>query len=220
MKKKSIKSRVLIVDDHPVVRQGMTFMINQQPDMEVVFQAENAGEALNFVQREYPDLVLLDISLKKGSGLDLIADLRKARPQLPVLVLSMHDEHLYAPRAMHKGANGYIMKEAPAEAVLEAMRQVLRGGLYLSSEVKDRIIADAVQRPQGVLDDPVKTLTDRELEVMRLLGSAYSTEKIADRLGISTKTVEVHRMHIKGKLGTSTMAELVRYAVQWVAENR
>ena len=209
----------MIVDDHPVVRQGIAFMINQTPDIEVCQQAENPGEAIDIVRRENLDLVLLDLSLKKGSGLDLIADLRKWRPHIPVLVLSMHDERLYAQRSLVNGANGYVMKEAPAETVVAAIRHVLRGGTYISDRVKEEIVANAVARPEGRLTDPIRMLTNRELEVLRLIGLAYSTDKIAETLGISVKTVEVHRIHIKTKLGTQSMAELVRYAVQWVEAN-
>jgi len=213
------KACILIVDDHPVVRQGIAFMIDQTPDIQVAYQAENPGEAIDIVRRHAVDLVLLDLSLKKGSGLDLIADLRKWRPNIPVLVLSMHDERMYAQRSLMNGANGYIMKEAPADMVVEAIRHVLRGGTYVSDRIKEEIIASAVSRPEGRLTDPVRTLTNRELEVLRLIGMAYSTERIAETLGISVKTVEVHRIHIKTKLNTQSLAELVRYAVQWVEAN-
>jgi DNA-binding NarL/FixJ family response regulator len=213
------KARVLIVDDHPVVRQGIAYMINQSPDIEAAFQAETPGEALDIVRQKHVDIILLDITLKKGSGLDLIADFRKWRPNIPVLVLSMHDEHLYARRALLNGANGYIMKESPAAEVLNAIRCVLGGGTYLSELIKAEIVASAVTKPEGQPADPVKSLTNRELEIFRLIGLAYSTEKIAETLGISAKTVEVHRLHIKAKLGTQTISELVRYAVQWVEKN-
>lgn len=212
-------ARIMIVDDHPVVRQGIAFMINQLKDMEVVFQAEDAGGALAILERETPDLVLLDISLRKGSGLDLITALRKRVPELRILVMSMHDERLYAPRALQCGANGYVMKEVPAETVIEAVRHVLEGGTYLCPSLKSKIVADAVNRPQRGSVDPMDSLTNRELEIVRLIGAAYSTEKIARFLGISAKTVEAHRLHIKEKLGTATMTELVRYAVQWVEAN-
>lgn len=213
------RARIMIVDDHPVVRHGMTYMINQLPDMEMVFQAENAGEAIDGVKNQAVDLAMLDITLKKGSGLDLVSDLLKLKPTLKVLVMSMHDEHQYAHRALQNGAHGYVMKDMPSEEIIGAIRHVLRGGTYLSESAKNELVAQAITRPDGKLVDPVRLLTNREVEILRLIGSACTTDEMAQTLGISIKTVEVHRMHIKAKLGTKTVAELVRFAVHWVDAN-
>lgn len=207
--------KVLIVDDHPIVRQGISQLINQEPDFDTCRQAGNAQETLDLLENSIPDVVLVDISLDGISGLELIKILKSRYPALPVLVLSMHDESLYAERALRAGAKGYVMKQEATEKVLIAIRQVLRGELYLSDRMQGKILQRILNGDAGGLS-PIDLLSDRELEVFRLIGHGFATGDIARELARSVKTVETHRAHLKDKLGLKNAAELTRFAVQWV----
>lgn len=210
------RRRLLVVDDHPFMRAGLAQLIDRQPDLQVCGEAGNPAEALQLVPKLRPDLVLSDITMPGRSGAEFIKDLHALHPGLPVLVVSMHDETIYAERMLRAGARGYIMKEAGGEALLGAIRQVLRGEVYLSPKLSARILENlSGTKPRGS-NSPITKLTDREFEVFQLIGQGKSTHDIAAQLGLSTKTVDVHRANIKGKLGITDGTALVRHAVRWV----
>lgn len=210
------RKRILIVDDHPFMRAGLAQLIDRQPDMRVCREAGHPAEALQALAREVPDLVLTDITMPGRSGAEFIKDLLALHPGLPVLVISMHDEAIYAERMLRAGARGYIMKEAGGEALLAALRQVLSGQVYLSGKLSARLLETLTGgQPRGSTS-PIAKLTDREFEVFRLIGQGKSTHDIAAQLHLSTKTVDVHRANIKGKLGITDGTALVRHAVRWV----
>jgi DNA-binding NarL/FixJ family response regulator len=210
------RRKLLIVDDHPMMREGLAQLIRHEPDLVVCGEAGTANEALQLVARLKPNLALVDISLPDKSGLDLIKDLQNLHSGLPVLVISMHDESLHAERVLRAGARGYIMKQEGGEKIMEAIRQVLAGRIYVSPKMSARILeVFSGQRPRAG-HSPIEQLTDREFEVFRLIGQGIGTREIARRLSLSVKTVEVHRAKIKSKLGLKSATELVRHAVRWV----
>jgi len=208
----SERVRVLVVDDHPLLRVGLVEMIQQEPDMEVCGQAGGADEAVRLIEEHGPDLMTLDISLPGKSGLELLKDLRHRYPELHVLVVSMHDESLYAERALRAGARGFITKEEAVDRVVEAIRVVQKGELYVSKGISNRLVEKLVVGGGG---SPLERLSDRELEVFRLLGQGRGTRQIAEQLHLSIKTIETHRANIKQKLNLKSATELVRHAVQW-----
>ncbi len=219
MKKKaapSARRRILLVDDHPFMRAGLGQLIDCQPDLVVGGEAGNPAEALQALARQRPDLILTDLTMPGRSGLEFIKDLRAAHPEVPILVVSMHDEAVYAERALRAGARGYIMKEAGGENLLGAIRQVLRGEVYVSHKMSARILeAVSSRRPRGS-SSPIEQLTDREFEVFQLIGQGKGTREIAAELHLSPKTVDVHRSHLKEKLGLADSTALIRHAVRWV----
>jgi len=206
---------VLIVDDHPIVRQGITLMIEQEPDLEVCGEAEEARAALALIQSARPAVVLLDISLPGPDGFELLKAIRGADPSLPVLVLSMHDESTYAERALRAGANGYIMKQEATENVLVALRRVLRGEMYVSERVSSMMLRQIATGSAHAAEAPIARLSDRELEVFRLIGEGHGTRRIAEELFLSIKTVESYQAHIKEKLGLQSSRDLVQRAIEW-----
>lgn len=211
------KRKVFVIDDHPIVRQGLIQLINREPDLYVCGEAEDTYEALKAIAMGKPDIAIVDISLKGTDGIELIKNLKTRIAGLPVLVLSIHDEALYAPRALRAGARGYIMKQEATENVLVALRRVLGGGVYLSDRMANKMLVRFVggERPaQGFLID---RLSDRELEVFRLIGQGHGTRRIAEQLHLSIKTVESYREHIKEKMMLRGANELVQHAVQWLA---
>ncbi|MBI5689323.1 MAG: response regulator transcription factor [Verrucomicrobia bacterium] len=210
------RRRILLVDDHPFMRAGLRQLIDRQPDMAVWAEAGNPAEAFRHLAGEQPDLVLTDLTMPGRSGLEFIKDLRAAHPDVAVLVISMHDEGVYAERVLRAGARGYIMKEAGGENLLAAIRQVLRGEVSVSQRMSARIL-DALSsgRPRGS-HSPIERLTDREFEVFQLIGQGKSTRDIAVQLHLSPKTVDVHRSHLKEKLGLRDTTALIRHAVRWV----
>lgn len=216
-KKAVKKKRILIVDDHPMMREGLAHSLNQEPDLTVCGAARTVDEALAGLAAQQPDLVLTDITLPGKSGLELIKDLKAMHPALPVLVVSMHDEALYAERALRAGARGYITKEAAGEKLLHAIRQVLAGQIYVSEKAAAHIVAVFAGQPATGGRAAVGLLSDREFEVFQLLGQGLATEQIAKRLHLSPKTVETHRVHIKKRLGLATAPELTAYAARWAA---
>lgn len=212
----SDQKRILIVDDHPVVREGLVQQINREPDLTVCAEASTAPQALDAAQRVKPDLILADINLPGRNGLELIRELHVLSPQLPVLVLSMHDESVFAERVLRAGGRGYVSKQLGAEKLAEAIRRVLRGEIYVSETVSTRLLDGLAGEQPGRVPSPVEKLTDKELEVFTLIGQAKETKEIARRLNMSTKTVEAHRGAIKKKLKLKTGPELTRHAVLWV----
>lgn len=203
--------RILIVDDHPLVRAGFKALIGNEPDLQVCGEAASFGEAMQLVEEASPNLVIVDLSLASGSGLELIKRLRARYPAIRQLVCSMHDESLFAERVLKAGANGYINKQEVTDHVVEAIRLVMDGGTYLSTHLTQRMLQSMTGgRPSSVVD-----LTDRELEVFSLIGQGIGTSQIAEQLHLSVKTVETHREKIKKKLNLASASELARYAVQW-----
>jgi DNA-binding NarL/FixJ family response regulator len=213
------KSRVFIVDDHPILRQGLALLINREPDLAVCGDAEEAGAALQRIEEMKPDLIIVDISLNGPDGLELLKILRGRDPGMPVLILSMLDEMLYAERALRAGASGYIMKQEATERVLVAIRRILGGEIYLSDRMANQMLHRFVGGTQVAEHSPIAELTDRELEVFRLIGAGHGTRQIAEELHISVKTVESYQAHIKDKLSLKNARELVQRAIQWTVDN-
>ncbi len=211
------KRRVLLVDDHPIVRHGLGLLIDQEADLMVCGETSSAVETLDNFETMEPDIAVVDISLQGSSGLELTKALKEIRPSLPILVLSMHDESLYAERALRSGARGYVMKQESAETVLKAIRKVLDGGVYLSERLSSQILREFVDGTDAQVEKfGIETLSDRELEVFELIGRGHSTRDVASRLGLSVKTIETHRAHVKQKLKIDTATELVHRAFHWV----
>jgi DNA-binding NarL/FixJ family response regulator len=210
------KHRVFLVEDHPVTREGLAQLLNQQADLEVCGQAGSAREALDAVEASAPDLVLVDISLAETSGIELIKDLTTRHKELRILVLSTHDETLYAERSLRAGARGFVMKHEPTAQVMAAIRLVLGGGIYLSQRMRGRLLHKLARRPAAETGSDLDQLSDRELEVFQLIGRGHSTAQIAAGLNVSVSTVETHRAHIKQKLRLENASELVQRAVEWV----
>ena len=210
----SIKRRIFVVDDHPIVRQGLAQLINNEADLIVCGQGEDAYQALRAIKEARPDLALVDVSLKDSDGIELLKELRAAVPDLPVLILSMHDESLYAERALRAGARGYIMKQEAPQTLLSAIRKVLEGEVYVSDNMGATLLHRLVGGKQSSHELPMDRLTDRELEIFRMIGAGHSVKKIAEKLFVSAKTVEAHREHIKEKLGLKSSAELLRFAIR------
>ncbi len=211
--------RVLIVDDHPIVREGLAAVINRETDLEVCGQAGGLAQAMRLYQQERPDLVVADVSLEDGNGLELVKELVAQEPGIKVLVQSMHEESLYAERSLRAGARGYINKEEALAQIVNAIRQVLRGRVYLSSRMTDRLLHRSVRgfEPER---SPIESLSDRELEVFEQIGRGMTTRRIAQNLYLSPKTIETYRENIKTKLNLKNATELTQHAVQWVLENR
>jgi DNA-binding NarL/FixJ family response regulator len=210
------KRTVLIVDDHPIVRQGLAQLINQEKDLEVCGQAGDAHEALLAIRQLDPDMVIVDLGLGDTSGIDLIKDLKVQYPDLPVLTLSMYDESVYGERALRAGAKGYVMKQEATEKVVTAIRRVLAGEVYVSSGMAAKMVSKFVGGGTRTAGSPADSLSDRELEVFRMIGEGFSTREMAEKLHLSVKTVETYRAHIKDKLGLQDTNELLRSAIRWV----
>jgi len=210
------KARVLLVDDHPVVRQGLAQLINQESDLEICAEAENAPKAFEAIARTNPHVAVVDITLGDCDGIELIKNIKATHPELPLLVLSMHDESLYCERALRAGAKGYIMKQEATTNVLTAIRRVLKGELFLSDKMKQKMIHQLVSGKPKSSESPVERLSDRELEVFRLIGRGSGTRQAAEKLHLSVKTIETHRSHIMEKLGLRSPTELAQCAFQWV----
>ena len=211
--------RIVIVDDHPIVREGLAARINRQPDLQVCGEAEDVPTAIEIIKSTRPDLVIVDMSLKAGHGLDLIKKIKSRAEDVKMLVSSMYDESLYAERALRAGAQGYINKQEMSEKIIDAIRHVLEGKIYLSQAMTERLLQRAVGAAPELKQSPIETLSDRELEIFKMIGKGMTTRTIANELHLSVKTVETHRENIKGKLNIPNSAELSREAVQWVMEN-
>lgn len=209
------KHRILLVDDHAIVREGFTEVINGQPDLQVCGEADSAPAAMKAVEQLEPDLVVVDLSLQGGSGLDLIKNLKVLHPILPILVLSMHDESLYAERALRAGALGYVMKRQDSATLLHAIHDVLNGQVFLTPFMRERMLRKVVGAHTLPDGSGIEELSDREVEVFQMLGEGLSARQIAKKLNLSVSTVETHRAHIKQKLHVRTTGELIRAAVEW-----
>ncbi len=214
--KQDAETRILLVDDHPIVRQGLAQLINQEQGLEVCGEAENAKQALIAIPELRPDIAIIDVFLKDSNGIDLVKKIQVRYPDLPVLVLSMHDEALYAERAIRAGAKGYIMKQEATEKVLRAIRCVLNGDIYLSEDMASRMLRKLLSA-QSECDGPaLERLSDRELEVFQLIGQGHGTREIAEMRHLSGKTIEPYREHIKDKLSLRSGRELAQHAIHWV----
>jgi len=209
------KKTVFVVDDHPIVRQGLALLINRESDLVVCGEAEEMQSALSAIQTLRPNILIVDISLNGPDGLELLKNIRLTSPRLPVLILSMHDESIYAERALRAGANGYIMKQEATEKVLVALRRILSGEIYVSDRIANSMLRHYVRGANASEQSSVSDLTDRELEVFRLIGEGQGTRQIAEALHLSVKTVESYQAHIKEKLSLRSARELVQHAVEW-----
>ena len=216
MKKSDSKATVLIVDDHPIVRQGLAQLLNSEPDFIVCGEAESARKAMAAIADLKPDVAIIDITLQGTNGIELIKNIVAQWPELPILVLSMHDESLYAERALRAGSKGYVMKQEATEKLTGALRRILNGQIYVSEKLADKMMRKAIDGKAMQDSSPVSVLSDRELEVLQLIGQGHGTRQIAEDLNLSVKTIESHRAHIKEKLNLKTAPEMVRFAVQWV----
>lgn len=207
---------VLIVDDHPLVRQGLAMLINKSSDLRVIGQAADTQGALALMAEKEPEVAVIDLSLAGGSGLDLLKEVGRRHPSVLTLVLTMHDELFYAERALRAGSRGYVMKGEETDEVLEAIRQVLKGEIYVSEHLRSTLVQRASEPGPNAPTSAVESLSDRELEVFELVGRGQPTREIAKQLSVSVKTVETHRHRIKEKLGLRSGTEMVRYAIRWV----
>ncbi len=216
---KDIK-RILIVDDHPLICRGLTQMINNEKDLEVCGEANDINSAMQQVADLGPDAVMVDLSLKSSSGIDLIKAIKARYPDLPALVYSMHDESVFAERVLRAGAKGYVMKDQPPEVLLKALRKVLTGNIYFSDAMTTKLLDRLTAAGNEALRNPVAGLTDRELEIFSLMGQELTARQIAARLNISIKTVEAHRDHIKSKMGVQNSSDLSRHAKEWLQGNK
>jgi DNA-binding NarL/FixJ family response regulator len=210
------KAKVLVVDDHPIVRKGLTQLLNQEADLAVCAEAEDAPGALAAIEDAKPDVALIDIALPETDGIELIKRIKENYPGLPVLALSMHPESLYAARVLRAGGQGYIMKQEAPEKVVLALRKVLHGEIYLSDAMTTRLLRTMARAPASAQASALDALSDRELQVFRLIGQGHATRRVAEMLHISVKTIESYRENIKEKLGLKDGAELVHHAIQWV----
>jgi DNA-binding NarL/FixJ family response regulator len=208
------RSKVLIVDDHPLIRERVSELINQEPDLVVCGEAEDGPQALRAAAEGQPDLAIVDITLKDGYGIELIRQFKDLYPELPVLVLSMHDETLYGERALRAGAKGYLTKQQATTKVLDAVRRILRGDIYVSDALAAGLLHKVTRGKGEAGADILQSLTDRELEVFQLLGEGLTVREVAGRLEVSGKTVEAHREHIKHKMNFKTSSQLLRFAIE------
>jgi DNA-binding NarL/FixJ family response regulator len=216
--KKPAKARIYVVDDHPVVRSGLADIINQELDMLVAGEAESAEDALRDIPRVGPHLVIVDLTLKEASGLELIKALKIRHPGMLVLVLSMHDESVFAERALRAGARGYLMKNSMMGEIQGAIRQVLDGKVYLSAAMTQRMMEVVSKGKSAGADSPLGRLSDRELEVFEMIGRGLGTTEIARKLHLSVKTIDTHRASIRDKLGLKDAKQIVHHAVQWIQD--
>lgn len=217
----STKKRILIVDDHPAFRYGLTFLLESASDLDVCAQAGSVGEAASTVEANQFDLVISDLTLPDGNGLELVKNIKAMRPELPILVVSMHDELVYAERVLRAGARGYLMKE-DSDFLLSAIRQIFDGGVYVSQPVTEHFLNSMAGNKGGPepFSFPLTRLTDRELEIFEALGQAKGADQIATQFNISVRTVDAHRTHIRTKLGLTDSNELLRYAIRWVESGK
>lgn len=208
---------VLIVDDHPVVREGIRSLLERDGEFAVIAEASDRTEALAAIDAAVPDVALVDVALRGADGLDLTRTLQSRHPRLPILIVSMHDEALYAERALHAGARGYLMKDAMADTIVHAVRKVLQGEIFVSERITQRLLRAATRSGAQQPQSPVDSLSDRELEVLRHVGEGMGTRAIARAMHLSVKTIETHRAHLKEKLALADANELLRYAANWLA---
>ena len=213
------KRKILIVDDHPILRKGLSMLINQEPDLVVDGEAEDARKALEAIETIRPDMVIVDISLPGIDGVELLKSIKLRYGDLPTLVVSMHDESLFAERALRAGARGYVMKQEALDNVLVAIRRVLAGEIFVSNKIATKMLERMVDSDSKTVTSPIDLLSDRELTVFRLIGQGQTTRQIAEKLHLSVKTVESYRSHIKDKLKLGGGTDLLKCAIQWVQGN-
>jgi len=209
------KTKIYLIDDHPIMVQGLKELINNQKDLKVIGSSDDWHVALEQVKKQQPDLIMLDVTLKDANGIEVLKNLKIHVPNIKILMLSMHDENLYAMRSLKAGAQGYIMKQEAVEKVLGAIRQVIAGEVYLSESMSKRTMFQLLGRGGSRTGSPLEDLSDRELEVFTLIGQGCTTRQIAEKLHLSIKTVETHRAHIKEKLNLKNSTELVQHAIHW-----
>jgi DNA-binding NarL/FixJ family response regulator len=215
-----MKKRIVIIDDHPIVRQGFTQLINQEDDLIVVGEAEDAAGAFDLIERIKPDLALIDLSLKNSNGIELIKDISRIYPDFLMLVISLHEESVYAERSLRAGAKGFIMKAEATENVMTAIRAVLQGDIYLSDSMRNRLLHSITAGGNLRRDKKIEEyLSDRELQVLQAVGRGESTKAIAEDLNLSIKTIETYKSHLKQKLSLRNSTELMQYAVEWYLTN-
>jgi DNA-binding NarL/FixJ family response regulator len=214
------KARILLVDDHPIVRQGLALMLAAEQDLEVCGQAKDVPDALGMIAQTAPDLIVADLSLLGLSGLDLIKDLKANHNAVPVLILSMHDETVQAERSLRAGARGFVMKQEATGTIITAIRQVLAGHIYLSDRMSSKLLGKLAGGVANGTASPIERLSDREFQVFTLIGQGIGPRAIAEKLGLSVKTVEAHRENIKAKLGLGSGNELIRYAMQYLMDQK
>jgi DNA-binding NarL/FixJ family response regulator len=211
-----IKKKILLVDDHPITRQGIRALVEQLPDVMICGEADSAPRATELVEKLKPDLTIVDITLKSTNGIELTKNLRVQAPNMQILIVSMHDENIYAERALRAGAMGYLMKQEASENIITAIKRIQGGEIYLSDRIKEKMLHRLVNHRNEEVVSPIETLSDREMEVFQLIGNGYGTRQIATKLNLSVKTIDSYREHLKEKLNLATGSELVRYAIQWV----
>ncbi|WP_417396771.1 response regulator [Gimesia chilikensis] len=214
------KTRIMIVDDHPIVREGYSRLIEREGNLQVCAEADSKSVALNQIMNDPPELVIVDISLKDGSGLELMKDIKAQFKQIKMLAVSMHDENLFAERCIRAGALGFVNKQQAPEQLVTAIHRVLSGKIFLSSEITERMICRSIGSENYSEESPIETLSDRELEVFEQIGLGETTRQIAEKLNLSPKTVETYRENIKHKLNLDNATELIRNAIQWVLEKK
>ena len=218
-KTESNKIKVLIVDDHPVVRDGLTSLINHESDLYVCGETGEARQALKLITELKPDVVIVDITLGDSDGIELTKDIKARYPRLPVIVLSMHDESIYAERVLHAGARAYLMKDAVSEKIITAIRTVLSGEVYVSDMMAKKLLRKLAGNHVDASSSPINDLTDREFEVFRWIGQGHKSSKIAQRMHLSIKTIETYHSRIKEKLDLANAAELLQYAIKWAGSS-
>jgi len=217
--KNETKTQILLVDDHPVVRDGLTTIINHQRDLNVCGGADDAHQALKAISELKPDIVVVDISLKNSDGIELTKSIKAKYPKLRVLVLSVHDESIYAERALRAGARAYLMKEVVSENIVKAIRSVSKGEIYVSDTISKKFLHKIAGDKAATTKTPVENLSDREFEIFRLIGEGYKASQIAKKLHLSVKTVETYRGRLKEKLNITDASKLLRYAIKWVSSD-
>jgi DNA-binding NarL/FixJ family response regulator len=213
------KRKVFIVDDHPVVRDGLTSLINHESDLYVCGEAGESQQALKLIAELKPDVVIVDITLGDSDGIELTKDIKARHAKLPVIVLSMHDESIYAERVLHAGARAYLMKDAVSDKIITAVRTVLSGEIYVSDTMGKKLLRKLAGNHVDAVNAPIDNLTDREFEVFRWIGQGHKTSRIAQRMHLSVKTVETYHSRIKEKLDLANAAELLQYAIKWAGSS-
>ncbi len=213
------KAKIMLIDDHAMLRHGMAMLINMEPDMEVVAEAGDGNEAIAYLKKNPPpDLISLDVTLKTVSGFEVIKSIHALIPTIPVLFISMHDESVYAERALRAGARGYVMKQEAGGVMLSALRDALKGNVYLSKQMNEKMLQRFVSGGSATPEDLINTLTPSEFEILHLIGQGRSSQEISDLLCRSIKTIETHRFNIRTKLNLKDGADLIRYATRWISE--
>jgi len=212
--------RIFIVDDHPIICSGLKQLLENEDDLEVCGCAENANRAMESIEKEMPDMAIVDINLKGGiSGIELTKGIKNRCPHIPVLVLSMHDETLYAERSIRAGARGYLMKQEMTDVIVQAIRQIMSGQIFLTKIIATRLLDGLIAGRTDKIETPVDTLTNRELEVFQLIGEGHRTSDIAHLLNLSVKTIDTYRLRLKSKFNLKTSSELVKFAIEWGRNN-